>query len=330
MVTPALSAHFASLGVPLIPLDVGAAMFADELEGGSPDQVELVLGGEPRAQALASAAAARPTLRMAVHLSDASHPHLASHSIGGTAVVPVVLVIDWLCRMARAFRPDLELESVSDIKVLRGIQLDGFHDRGDRVNLSCQELRNGDGALLAMEVADVDGRPLYRAQVSMTSRSTPLSGGVPQMDLDDWGGAAIYDGNVLFHGEAFQVIDEIQGISNAGASAVLSGLSAAAWSPEQWQIDVAAFDGALQLALLWAQRVLGGASLPTSIGEVRIAAGAAVPTGPIRCLLVGREAGRSRALCDIILFDETGARFAQLRGVETHLRPAAPAPAARV
>jgi acyl carrier protein len=326
MVTPALSAHFAALGVPLIPLDVGAAMFADELQGGSPDQVELVLGGEPRAQALLSADSGRPTLRMALHLSHISHPHLESHSIGGNAVVPVILVIDWLCRMARAFRPDLELDSVNDVKVLRGIRLDGFHGRGDRVQLSCEELRNGDGALLAMEVCGADGRPLYRARISMVARSTPLSGAAPQVQLDDWGGAAIYDGDILFHGEAFQVIDAVDGISDAGASATLRGLSAASWASEPWQVDVAALDGALQLALLWAQRVLGGASLPTAIAQLRTSRGA-LPQGPIRCVLVGRESSRTRSLSDIALFDQNGTRFAELRGVETHARPSTSAPA---
>ena len=53
MVGPELEARFARLGVPMIPLDVGARMFVQEM-GGPPDQVELVLGGEPRAGALES------------------------------------------------------------------------------------------------------------------------------------------------------------------------------------------------------------------------------------------------------------------------------------
>ena len=149
------------------------------------------------------------------------------------------------------------------------------------------------------------------------------------MDLDDWGGAAIYDGSVLFHGKTFQVIDEVEGISDEGASALLSGLHGASWTPERWQLDVAAFDGALQLAILWARRLQGGGSLPTAIAEVRIDAASAVPNGPIRCVVVGRESTRSRTLSDILLFDESGARFAQLRGVETHLRPDLAAPAVR-
>ncbi len=45
MVTPALEAHFASMGVELISLDVGARMLVDELSSPQTDQVEIVLGG---------------------------------------------------------------------------------------------------------------------------------------------------------------------------------------------------------------------------------------------------------------------------------------------
>ena len=52
MVGPALEAHFAAMGVPVIPLDQGARMLVDEISSPQTDQVEVVLGGaamlEPR------------------------------------------------------------------------------------------------------------------------------------------------------------------------------------------------------------------------------------------------------------------------------------------
>jgi len=44
MVTPALKAHFAGRGIPLIPLAAGAECFADLLTGGRPVPVECVVG----------------------------------------------------------------------------------------------------------------------------------------------------------------------------------------------------------------------------------------------------------------------------------------------
>ena len=44
MVTPALKAHFQSLGVHLLGLDDGAEAFAVELQGGTDEALELVVG----------------------------------------------------------------------------------------------------------------------------------------------------------------------------------------------------------------------------------------------------------------------------------------------
>ena len=54
MVTPSLEKHFAQMGVPLIPLDAGARMFVDELQGGA---------GEVRSWSAAPPAAARSAPR---------------------------------------------------------------------------------------------------------------------------------------------------------------------------------------------------------------------------------------------------------------------------
>ena len=66
---------------------------------------------------------------------------------------------------------------------------------------------------------------------------------------------------------AFQVIHSMDGISDEGISGVLRGVNLADWTGESWRIDIAALDGALQLAVLWARRMLGGATLPTTIEE---------------------------------------------------------------
>ena len=321
MVDATLKAHFASLGVPLIPLAEGGAMLADELHGAQPDDVELVLGGAPSAEALLFAGTEGRTLTMDLHLDRESHPYLAGHEIAGAVVVPVVFVLDWLSRLARAFAPDLQVGAVRALKVLRGVRLTGFDGAGDRLRLRCQRVEDAAGVVLAVELSDLDGRPMYRAEVEMGHASPTLGGGSPEVQLDAWGGHPVYDGEVLFHGAEFQVIERMDGISQAGASAQIRGLRASGWKPDGWHLDVAALDGALQLALLWGKQVLGDGSLPTGIAEVRFGA-SSVPQGPIQCVVVGRESSRSRALSDIVLLDEAGVRFAELRGVETHLRPA--------
>ncbi|MDP6931389.1 MAG: SDR family oxidoreductase, partial [Myxococcota bacterium] len=323
MVSPELKAHFASLGVPMIPLEVGGRMLADELHGSEPGRVELVMGGEPRAEALLFAGTENRVLTMELRLDRASHSFLSGHSIRGTAVVPVVLAVSWLSRMAESFRPDLELAALEQLKVLKGIRLDGFDGSGDRVVLTCQQMQNGDGALLSLEIKSSEGVPHYHAQARMVERSEPLQGGRPDVALDDWNGADVYDGDALFHDADFKVIERMDGVSKAGAAAILQGQDAGE-NPAN-VTNVAVYDGGLQVAILWSQHVLGGASLPTRIDEVRTGGMQTLPTGEIQCVVVGRELTRSRAVSDVVFVDEKGERVAELRGVETHLLPGAAA-----
>ena len=94
MVSPQLKAHLESLGVPLIPLRAGAQMLVDEVAGSAPEQVELVLGGEPKAEALNPQSEGRVS-SMDVVVGKETHPYLSDHSIRGTPVVPVTMVIEW-------------------------------------------------------------------------------------------------------------------------------------------------------------------------------------------------------------------------------------------
>jgi hypothetical protein len=323
MVNPQLRAHFEKLGVPMIPLDIGAKMLADELTGAQPDQVEVVLGGEPRPAALLVVGSESRSLRLEVQLSQETHAYLHGHSIAGEVVVPVVLAAEWFSRLAKAFRPDLNLESIRELKVLKGIKLNDFSGAGNRLLLSCSQLSNGHGALLALELQSPNGTVHYRAQAQMvTELVSPSKDAAPSLSLDDWGGAPVY-GDVLFHRDEFQVIDHLNGVSESGISGTLRGVNKAEWGWERWTTDVAAMDGGLQLILLWARAKMGGAVLPMSIGEMRINS-ALPPQGKIECVASCREASKNRGVADLVFHDESGERFAELKGVEVILRPDTP------
>ncbi|MFP6684165.1 MAG: polyketide synthase dehydratase domain-containing protein, partial [Polyangiaceae bacterium] len=125
-------------------------------------------------------------------------------------------------------------------------------------------------------------------------------------------------GETLFHGPLFQVIREVDTVSNRGIAGVLDTTESIGWSGH-WRTDPAALDGGLQLALLWAQHCLGGRSLPTGLGsyerfEIQ-------PRGPLQCTLVGQVDGTTRALSTITFRNPDGRVVAELRDVETHQRP---------
>ena len=320
MVNPQLRAHFESLGVPMIPLEVGARMFADELCGAQPAEVEVVLGGEPQPEALLVVGSESRSQCLEVALSRETHAYLAGHSINGEVVVPVALALEWFSRIARAFHPDLHLETIHDLRVLKGIQLQDFDGGGDRLIIAAKQLSNGCGALLGLELRSPSGTVHYRAQAQMVETPPPApTAGAPKLALDDWGGAPVY-GDVLFHTDEFQVIQNLDGVGANGISGTVNGVDKAEWSWDRWDTDVAALDGGLQLILLWARTTMGGAVLPMGINEVRMSS-TTPPEGRIQCVAQCRAETKNKGVADVVFHTETGDRFAEFKGVEVILRP---------
>ncbi len=85
---------------------------------------------------------------------------------------------------------------------------------------------------------------------------------------------------------------------------------------EPWHTDPLALDGLLQLALLWTDLRLENASLPTTIGEIRLRPFPGPRT--LRGIVQGGEVARHRTRCDGLLVDDQGTVFAELRGIEFH------------
>jgi len=320
MVRPELERHFESMGVPLIPLEEGARMLVNELGSCRPDQVELVVGGRLQSDAWLSPGEPRP-LEVSVRVDRRSHPYLASHVIAGLPVLPIALVVEWFARIARRFRPDLQLAGLSDLRVLHGIRLAGFDGGGDVFSIRCRQLsKNGDRTTVSVKLVGANATLHYAATASLVrTRDEPSFAGPSSLQLDAWEAADIY-GGALFHGPEFQVIRNVRGVSDAGIAAELSGVRDLDWSDESWNTDPAALDGGLQLAMLWAEYTLGLATLPTRVGEVRLWTDEP-PRGGLFCVVEGRQADGQRAITDMTFVDAQGKLVAELRGVELHVRP---------
>ncbi|WP_438018323.1 SDR family NAD(P)-dependent oxidoreductase [Sorangium sp. So ce315] len=322
MVNAALEAHFAQLGVPLIPLAAGARMLIDELcdgAAGSPGAVEVVLGAEPKS--LAAEGHGR-RVALAVRADRATHPYLGDHAINGIPVVPVVIALEWFARAARACRPDLVVTQCRDVRVLRGIKLAAYESGGEVFRVDCREVSNGHGAVLAAELRGPQGALHYAATIEMrplAERVAPKGPAAPA--LGPWsGGDDPYDGHTLFHGRDFQVIRRLDGVSREGIAGTVVGLREAGWVAQPWKTDPAALDGGLQLATLWTQHVLGGAALPMSVGALHTFA-EGPSDGPLRAVVRGQIVARDRTKADIAFVDPEGTLVAELRDVQYVLRP---------
>lgn len=251
----------------------------------------------------------------------ANHPHLIDHAVNGVPVVPVAFVIDWFARLVAAHRPDLHLVELGDLRVLSGLVATDYF-RGGSLHVVAAVVGsevNDAGVLLTLHLADAaTGRVHYRctAQLSATPQSAGISEHAAGVEGEPWT-AAIYRDEVLFHGPAFQVIEEISEVSDLGLTASCWGVRAVGWRTEPWATDPAVIDGALQLALLWTQRQLGLPSLPTAVGAVRLFS---APTfGQHAMSLVGRRTSSHMVVCDVEIRSAAGDVVAQLEGIETHV-----------
>ena len=320
MVTPELKARFMELGVPLVGLDQGAEMMAQELASVNRNQIEITLGGEPGTEALLPAGE-KVVREMEIRVTTEDYDFLHSHSIKGVPVVPVVLVLEWFYRAAAALYPRLIATGCKDIKMLRGIRLPDFEKGGMSLNLKVTEL-DSNPVRLNCEIKGQDGTPYYSGTVSMDepsrrprpnpARPAPGPGGA-----SPWKQEEIY-GEQLFHGPEFQVIQSLQGFSHEEGSATLEGGRNLKWNDEGWKTDTGLLDGGMQLALLWTTHTLGKKNLPTSLGEF-ISYSDEVKVGSVRCVLRGAAQDGYHTRSDLVFIDESDEIVAEMRGVEMHV-----------
>jgi hypothetical protein len=308
MVDRALRAEFEREGVPLIPLDQGARAMAEELAALPGGEVELVVGA-----GLAPQPAARWTLATAVRL-DAGWPVLRDHQLAGRPVLPLAMTLEWF---AQAAGPDTSLE---DVRVLRGVTLSGPiqdvavwrspaepHEAGERFQL---ELRGN------------------RDQVHV--RATAVPGRLPRPDASALPGnlrpfvtpASSLYGEQLFHGPSLQVLESIDGLSEAGMTLHLaSPTDPRRLLPhgERWSGNPAVLDGVFQALIVWCRAQKGAPSLPAQLGALR--QWAPFPAGSMRATVRVRESLGATVVSDVDLLDDAGRVVARLEGYVCTVSP---------
>lgn len=301
MVTPELAERFRDGGTPLIDRSAGGRAFAAELAGPA-DPVLAILGDGP---------AAGPDLVAEIQVNGRDYPYLADHRVGGVAVVPVATVLDWFARAAAAWHPGGTGTVIRDLRVLDKVALPRLANGGHRLVLHGD---HGNGAL-DLHLTDDTGRPHYRASVVGPAPST-VDNWAPPPDL-----APVpqpYEGTALFHGPALRAVVGTPSVGAAGAHGVVAAARALGWSGAAGEVDVAAVDGALQLAVLWARGAGAGDTLPMAVGEIRLHRRV---DGATRCVVRAGRADDTGAVCDAALVDDSGVPHVELVGIHLVRRP---------
>ncbi len=316
MVDPSLAEHFRAQGVELIPVDDGACLFADEITGRNGDCVEILYGGMPGDD---SGGIDAEIKQLAIRVHSSFHPQISSHLIQGKPVVPLAMVNEWCLSIAAALNPSVQVMSVRDLSVVKGIQLEAFDGMGDWLNI---DVKTGDtDGLLNMEVTDTNGVVHYQLSIELGGKNgsepeqaaeSVASQEAVEMDKWEWTPKRIYE-EFLFHGEKLQVVKQLLGVSAEGCKGMLQ-------MPDVKDIDwrVAMLDGGLQLALLWERHRSGFASLPTRFGHLHWYMTEKLE-GPVVCELMLKKATKLAATWSIVFTDVEKQIIATMEDVNIHV-----------
>ncbi|MFC3800494.1 SDR family oxidoreductase [Cohnella sp. GCM10012308] len=324
MVSPLLKKHFEQRGVNLIPMEEGTAAFVAETADAS-GLVEIVIGGSAGDRPTLIEGASEKTWTAELFLPEPSlAPWLHDHRIGGSAVVPAAMAMDWFVRAARAAYPHLDVKRCSNLTVKKGIVVEERDGQRKRLTMTCNDRTDGIAqAWLSFELRGEDGRIHYTADVEMgmeREEILPIAQPLPQAGIEawNWQRSDAYDGSKLFHGPAFQIIRELTLAGSEGAEAKFEHDAATAWSNRDGGIDPAMIDGGLQLARLWGIRMFGEPTLPTKIGSYT--AYRRMPRNqPVVCRIRSERRGRYKTVTQVAWLNEQGEAIAELWDVEMHI-----------
>ena len=304
MVDESLAAHFHATGTGLIPLAIGAQAFVDELRApAGPGEVVLTAGP--------AAPSETPRFTGDLAVSSRNLPFLVDHRIAGAMVVPVAMAVEWFTAALAAVDADVPAVLVG-LEVLR--KIDVPDDQAGQILRLTAESRDGS---VALRLHGPGGVPHYRASSGSLSFLGSSMPSLPQLQPL---GRDIYDGRTLFHGPAFQVLQTVQGLSDAGASATTTGARERAWPPGPWHTDPAAVDGALQLATLWAERRLGRAVLPMGLDRFTLLRPGLID-GTAQVHVRAGATAEGSAECTVHVSAATGEPLFVLDGVRLIARP---------
>ncbi|MEC7847359.1 MAG: SDR family NAD(P)-dependent oxidoreductase [Gemmatimonadota bacterium] len=351
MVTPGLKTAFADERIEVIGMQSGAAYLLDEIAASEGPAEVLVLGpgseipqvGSPtvtgRNGADGSANGARSTGNGVAASSFAelptvfertidmeTHQFMASHVIGGRAVLPAAMTLEWLAHGALHGNPGLRFVGVDDLRVFKGVVV--HPDESMRVRICVDKAqKRGDEFLVVAELCSggSNGRSVLHAravvvlaaQAPQASTATRPSGDLPALDQSI---ETIY-AETLFHGPEMHGLLAVEGCGDAGLVARCRVAPPPAdWMEEpvrsRWIADPLALDSGLQAMIVWTSDRVGELSLPSRFTRYRQFV-PAFPEGGARIVIDVRERTNGRVVSDIDWIAEDGSLLARLEGYES-------------
>ena len=344
MVTPGLKTVFADERIEVIGMQSGAAYLLDEIAASEGPAEVLVLGpgseipqvGSPAVTGrngadstgngvAASSFAELPTVFERT-INTETHQFMASHVIGGRAVLPAAMTLEWLAHGALHGNPGLRFVGVDDLRVFKGVVV--HPDESMRVRICADKAQErGDEFLVVAELCSggSNGRSVLHAravvvlaaQAPQAGTATTPPGDLPALDQSI---ETIY-AETLFHGPEMHGLLAVESCGDAGLVARCRVAPPPAdWMEEpvrsRWIADPLALDSGLQAMIVWTSDRVGELSLPSRFTRYRQFV-PAFPEGGARIVIDVRERTSGKVVSDIDWIAEDGSLLARLEGYES-------------
>jgi NAD(P)-dependent dehydrogenase (short-subunit alcohol dehydrogenase family) len=300
MVTAETEAKFARSGVKLVAAEMGRRLFAAELLSNGNSPVEVICGEGPWEEREAAngrmeieigkmTTALGPLVteaevqtlptgeQVVAFVLNGTHTYLQDHRFDGTPVLPAAAALEIMAEAARQLWLGWKVVEVRDCRVLNGIKRNTPSIRLTLViNSGRYDSIDGFDVDITMQSESENGRPrIHYQSVVRLARELPESfSRQPQSHDEVTLSIAKAYGEWLSHGPRFQVIEKIDGLSAAGARAVVKSTRPAEWvdglsaSTPGWVFDPGIVDAATQMAWLWCRAFFDETALPSRFASV--------------------------------------------------------------
>ncbi len=325
MVTPELKQVLADRHVRLIPPGEGARIMAEYLEPGGGHQAQLVVG-DPLPETPHPAGPAPALARIQCTVNLVHNPFLNDHVLGANPVLPMVCALLRLANAAEQVCPGFRFAEATQLQVLKGLTGDDLRQQTYMLELKQEAADTADVRLVASLASTPEAGPVrfhYQAHLVLTpTLSAPPVYPVTDLTEDpEWRACDPYRNRTLFHGPAFQGIQQVLRISPEKLTlrCRVPDIAASRWGqfpPQAFQPAVA--DTMLQGMLIWERHFHQTAGLP--LGCQRWQQYQPIPPGtPFYITTEIRANTAIKLVADVTAYSATGQVYMRMEAVEVAL-----------
>jgi NAD(P)-dependent dehydrogenase (short-subunit alcohol dehydrogenase family) len=328
MVTPELKKHFETQNIPLIGIDEGTNILVNALLSKRDPSIEMVVGGSLSRPPEVFTSELRKH-RISRMLTLESNPFLLDHMIGDNPVLPATCATAWLAHSAEQFYPGYIFTAMENFQVLKGIVFD--NNLADRYFLDLEEIeksdRNGIEVKVVISSLNNNGKPFfhYQSVVHLSSQTNPpnLSEEIIFNIENRIPGKVFYDQKILFHGPAFQGIDQVFSVKETGVQMQVNLPNLPLRYQGQFpviKINPYINDSIVQCLLIWSYEHYQAPCLPSQLKRLDLYRSIPFDTPCLVDMKITNH-NPSNVTADLVVVDSNGAPYLKFTGLEGTISP---------